>query len=162
VHLGSAQGRAWPARLAEAQPTWLVAQRDGNRGRRSATAVGNSGKPAPEVGGEQALWQGGGVVDRFKVRKRSEGRAPELSMAALAADGETVAEGRTGCRGGRRLGRGAARRYTRARGRVGWGFGGVGEVLHGGSTMVARRRSGGGGRRKEKGSFTGSGSLYSG
>jgi hypothetical protein len=96
VHLGSAHSRAQPARLTVAQPTWLVAERDGNRGRRLATAalaaVGNSGKPAPEVGGEQALWQGGGVVDRFEVRKRSEGGSSELSTVALATDGETAVE----------------------------------------------------------------------
>jgi hypothetical protein len=67
VHLGSAHGRARPAQLTVAQPTWLVAQHDGERGRRSATAalaaVGDSGESAPEVGGEQVLWQDGGVVD---------------------------------------------------------------------------------------------------
>jgi hypothetical protein len=77
-----------------------VAQRDRNRGRRSATAalaaMVNFGKPAPEVCGEQAVWLGGGVVDRFEVRKRSEGGSPELSTVVLAADGETAAEGRTG------------------------------------------------------------------
>jgi hypothetical protein len=77
MHLGSGRGRAWPARLTAAQPTWLVAQHDGNREQRSATAVlaavGDSGMPAPEVVGEQALRQGGGVVDRFEARKRSEG-----------------------------------------------------------------------------------------
>jgi hypothetical protein len=35
-------------------------------------------------------------VDRFEVRKRSEGGSPELSTVVLAADGETAAEGRTG------------------------------------------------------------------
>jgi hypothetical protein len=76
--LGSAHGRA---RLTVAQPTWIVAQCDGNRGRHSTAvalaAVGKSGKPAPEVGGEHALWQGGGVVDWFEARKRSEGRLTE-------------------------------------------------------------------------------------
>jgi hypothetical protein len=122
----------------------------------------NFGKPAPEVCGEQAVWLGGGVVDRFEVRKRSEGGSPELSTVVLAADGETAAEGRTGGRGGRRLCRGAARHCTGVQGRVGWEFRGVREALHGGSTMVAWQRSGGGGRRKEKGPFTRSGSLYSG
>jgi hypothetical protein len=117
--------------------------------------VGNSGKPAPEVGGEQALRQGGDVVDQFEARNRSEGGSLELSMAALAADGETAAEAGTGGRGGRRLGRGAAWRCTGARGRVGWGFRGDGVALHGGSTMAAWRRIGGGGQSKEKGSFTG-------
>jgi hypothetical protein len=144
VHLGSAHGRA---RLTAAQPTWLVAQRDGDRGRRSASAalaaVGNSGKPAAELGGEQALWQGGGVVDRFKVRKRSGGGGSlELSTAVLAADGETAVEARTGSRGGRRLGRGAARRCTGAWGRVDWRFRGVGAALHDGSMMAAWRCSG--------------------
>jgi hypothetical protein len=112
--------------------------------------VGNSGKPAPEVGGEQELWQGGGVVDRFEARKRLE-----LSMAMLAADGEMAGEARTGGRGGRRLGLGAARRCIGAWGRVGWGFGGAEAALHGDSTTAARQRSGGRGRRKEKESFTG-------
>jgi hypothetical protein len=124
-----------------------VAQYDGNRGWRSAiaalAAVGNSGKSAPEVGGEQALWQGGGVVDRFEVRKRSEGGSPELSTVALVANGETAMKGRTGGRGGKRLGREATRRCTGARGRVGSGFGGVGVKLHGGSTIAAWQRSGG-------------------
>jgi hypothetical protein len=140
VHLGSAHGRARPARLTAAQPTWLVAQHDGNRGRCSATAtlaaVGDSGKPASEVVGEQALWQGGGVVDQFEARKRSEGGSPQLSMVVLAADGETAAEARTRGQGGRRLSRGAVRRCTRARGWVGWTGkraegAGTGEVLDG-------------------------------
>jgi hypothetical protein len=123
VHLGSAHGRARHARLTAAQPTWLVAQRDGNMGRRSATAalvaVGNSGKPAPEVGGEQELWQGGGVADQFKARKRLEGGSPKLSTVALTDDRETAAETQMGGRGGRQLGRGAVWRCTGARGRVG-------------------------------------------
>jgi hypothetical protein len=119
VHLGSAHGRARPARLAVAQPTWLVAQRDGNMGRRSATAaVGNSGKPTPEVGGEQELWHGGGVADHFKARKRLEGGSPKLSTVALTDDRETAAETQMGGRGGRQLGRGAVWRCTGARGRV--------------------------------------------
>jgi hypothetical protein len=140
MHLGSAHGMARPARLAVAQPTWLVAQCNRNRGRRSATAalvaVGDFGKPAPEVGREQALWQGGSVVDRFEARKRSEGGSPKLSTATPVADGETEAEAWTGGRGGRRLGWGAARRCTRARGWVGLdgkraeGVG-TGEVLDG-------------------------------
>jgi hypothetical protein len=99
-------------------------------------AVGDFGKPAPEVGREQALWQGGSVVDRFEARKRSEGGSPKLSTATPVADGETEAEAWTGGRGGRRLGWGAARRCTRARGWVGWdgkrakGVG-TGEVLDG-------------------------------
>jgi hypothetical protein len=28
--------------------------------------VGDSDKPAPEMGGEKVLWQGGGVADRFE------------------------------------------------------------------------------------------------
>jgi hypothetical protein len=80
-----------------------VAQHDGNRGRRSATvalaAVGDSSKPASEVGGEQVLWQGGGVVDQFEAKKRSEGGSPELSTVVLAADGEPAVEARTGGRG---------------------------------------------------------------
>jgi hypothetical protein len=161
VHLGSAQGRARPARLVVAQPTWLVALRDGNRGRRSAVAalavVGDSSKPTPKVGGEQALWQGGGVVDWFDARKRSEGGSLELFVAAPVVDREMVAEARTGGRGGRRLGQGATRRCTGARGRVDWGFEEAGAVLHGGSTMAAWWHCGGGGWRKEKGSFTGVG-----
>jgi hypothetical protein len=89
------------------------------------------------------------VVDWFEARKRSVWGSPELSTVALAADGETTAEARTGGRGGRRLGQGAARRCTGARGRVGWGFGGAGVALHGGSTMAAHWRSGG--RRVEEG-----------
>jgi hypothetical protein len=87
------------------------------------------------------------VVDRFEVKKRSEGGSPELSTTALAADWEPEAEAWTGGRGGRRLGWGAARRCTEALGRVSWEFGGARVVL----------RSGGGGRRREKGSFTGVG-----
>jgi hypothetical protein len=49
--------------------------------------VRNSGKSAPEVGGEQVLWQGGGVVDRFEAKKRLERGSPEVSMVALAAAG---------------------------------------------------------------------------
>jgi hypothetical protein len=49
-------GQNQPAYLGLAQPLGLVAQHNGNRGWRSATAalaaVGDSGKPAPEVGGE--------------------------------------------------------------------------------------------------------------
>jgi hypothetical protein len=59
-------------------------------------------------------------------------------------------------------GLGSCARCTGAWGRVGWGFGGVGAALHGGSITASWRRSGGGGWRKEKGPFTGSGSLYSG
>jgi hypothetical protein len=62
-------------------------------------AVGDSGKPASEVGGEQVLWQGGGVVDQFEAKKRSEGGSPELSTVVLAADGEPAVEARTGGRG---------------------------------------------------------------
>jgi hypothetical protein len=40
------------------------------------------------------------VVDRFEAKKRSEGGSPELSTAALTADGEPAAEARTGGRGG--------------------------------------------------------------
>jgi hypothetical protein len=102
------------------------------------------------------------VVDRFEEKKRSEGGSPELSVAALTADWEPKVEARTGGRGGRRLGRVAARRYTGARGRVGWGFRGPGQRC----TVVPQRwhgsALGGGGRRKEKGSFIGSGSPYSG
>jgi hypothetical protein len=97
------------------------------------------------------------VVDRFEVKKRSEGGSPELSTTALAADWEPKAEAWTGGRGGRRLGRGAARRCTEALGRVSWEFGGARVVLHGRSTTAAWWRSGGGGRRREKGSFTGVG-----
>jgi hypothetical protein len=50
------------------------------------------------------------VVDRFEANKRSEGGSPELSTAVLAVDGEPAVEARAGGRGGRRLGRGAARR----------------------------------------------------
>jgi hypothetical protein len=78
-----------------------------------------------------------------------EGGSSELSTAALAADGEPVAEARTRGRGGRRLGQGAARRGTEARGRVGWEFGGAGATLHGGSTTAARWRSRG--RKAEEG-----------
>jgi hypothetical protein len=120
-------------------------------------AVGDSDKTAPEVGGDQTLRQGGGVVDRFEVRNRSEGGSPELFTATLVADGETSVEARTRGRGGRPLGRGAVWRCTGARGWVGWGFGGAEAALHDGSKMAARQRSGGGGRRKEKGSFTGVG-----
>jgi hypothetical protein len=66
-----------------------------------------------------------------------EGCSSELSTAALAADGETAVEARTGGRGGWRLDRGAARRCTGAQGRVDWGFGGARVALHGGSTMAA-------------------------
>jgi hypothetical protein len=70
-------GRNRPACLGLAQPLRLVAQHDGNRGQRSATtalaAVGDSGQPAPEVGGEQVLWQGGGVVDYFEAKKEIGG-----------------------------------------------------------------------------------------
>jgi hypothetical protein len=84
--------------------------------------VGNSGKPAPEVGGEQVLWQGGGEVDRFEAKKRSEGGSPEVSMVVLAAAGEPAVEARTRGQGGRRLGRGAARSCIGAQGvRRGWG-----------------------------------------
>jgi hypothetical protein len=118
--------------------------------------MGNSGKPAPEVGGEQALWQSGGVVDRFEARKRLE-----LSMAMLAADGEMVGEARTGGRGGRRLGLGATRRCTGAWGRVGWGSEGSGRHC----MVIPQQRhdsavgAKGGGRRKSL--SRGSGSLYS-
>jgi hypothetical protein len=83
------------------------------------------------------------VVDRFEARKRSEGGSPELSTAVLVADGGTTAEAWTRGRGGKRLGRGAARRCTGAQGRVGWGIGGVRAALHSGSTLVAWWRSGG-------------------
>jgi hypothetical protein len=95
-------------------------------------------------GGEQALWQGGAVVDRFEARKWSGGGAPELSTAVLAVDLEMTAEARIGGRGGRRLGRGAARRCIGARGRVGWGFGAALQ-FHNGGTVA---QWGGGGRRK--------------
>jgi hypothetical protein len=49
--------------------------------------VGDSDKLAPEVGQEPMLWQGGGVVDRFEAKKRSEGGSPELYMAALGLMG---------------------------------------------------------------------------
>jgi hypothetical protein len=32
----------------------------------AATVVGDSSKPAPEMGGKKVLWQGGSVVDRFE------------------------------------------------------------------------------------------------
>jgi hypothetical protein len=143
-----------------------VAQRDGNRGRRSATAalaaLGNFGKPAPKVGGEQALWQGGGVVDRFEARKMSEGGSPELSTAALGLTKK------------RRLKH--EPRVEEAGDWVGELRGAAPELRDGSTggsegsgwrcTVVPQRRHdntvGGGGRRKEKGSFTGLGSLYSG
>jgi hypothetical protein len=154
-------GRNRPTCLGLAQPLRLVAQHDGNRGQRSATtalaAVRDSGQPAPEVGGEQVLWQGGGVVDYFEAKKRSEGGSPKLSTTVLVADEEPMMEARTGGRGGMRLGRGAARCCTGARGRVSWEFRGARMVLHRGSTSAAQRCSGVGGRRREKGSFTGVG-----
>jgi hypothetical protein len=161
VHLGSAcSACGGPAHLVCGPTRWRQGTTLGHGG---AGDGGDSGKPAPEVGGEHASWQGSGVVDRFEARKRlGGGGSPELSVAALVAGGETTAEARTGGRGGRRLGRVAARRYTGARVRVGWGFRGPGRRC----TVVPQRRHGsalgGGGRRKEKGSFIGSGSLYSG
>jgi hypothetical protein len=150
-------GRNRPAYLGLAQPLGLVAQHDGNRGRRSATVVGDSGKPAPEVGGEQVLWQGGGMVDRFEVKKRSDGGSPELPTMMLAADGEPAAEARTGGRGGRRLGRelrGAAPELgdgsTMSSKGPGWCCTVVPQWWHDGAV-------GGGGRRREKGSFLGVG-----
>jgi hypothetical protein len=56
-----------------------LVQLDGNRGRRSVIPV---------------LWQGGSVVDRFEVKKTSEGGSPELSTVLLAGDGEPVTEAR--------------------------------------------------------------------
>jgi hypothetical protein len=56
-----------------------LVQHDGNRGRRSVIPV---------------LWQGGSVVDRFEVKKTSEGGSPELSTVLLAGDGEPVTEAR--------------------------------------------------------------------
>jgi hypothetical protein len=107
-----------------------VAQYDGNRGWRLAiaalAAVGNSGKSAPEVGGEQALWQGVGVVDRFEVRKRSEGGSPELSTVVLVATGETAMKGWTGGRGGKRLGREATRWFHNSGMAAQWGVEGGG------------------------------------
>jgi hypothetical protein len=104
------------------------------------------------------------VVDRFEVRKMSEGGSPKLSTVALAADGETAAEARTGGRGGWRLDRGAARRCTGAQLRDGSTGGSEGPGWR--CTVVPQWRHdnavGGGGRRKEKGSFMGLGSLYSG
>jgi hypothetical protein len=54
------------------------------------------------------------------------GKGTKNSLNRVIYDGgslgrpESTVEARTGGRGGRRLGRGAARRCTRAQGRVGW------------------------------------------
>jgi hypothetical protein len=132
-----------PAGLSQTGPATLASgptQR--NKGRRLATAalaaVGDFGKPAPEVGGEQVLWQGGGVVDQFEAKKWSEGGSLELSTMTLVADGEPATEARTRGRGGRRLVgelRGAAPEL--GDGSVGSSEG-PGASLHGGSTTVAR------------------------
>jgi hypothetical protein len=108
-------------------------------------------------------WKGSGVVDRFEVKKRSEGGSSEQSTTALAADWEPEAEAWTGGRGGRRLGRGAARHCTAPEVRdgsagssegPGWRCTVVPQWWHGGAVGV----EGGGGR---KGPSWGSGNLYS-
>jgi hypothetical protein len=108
-------------------------------------------------GGEQALWQGGAVVDRFEARKRSGGGGAHRSCPrrCLRLIWKRRRKHELGVEGAGdwvgelhgvapELGDGSA--------------GGSGQRCS--STMVARWHSGG--RRKEKGSFTGSGSLYSG
>jgi hypothetical protein len=56
------------------------------------------------------------AADRFEVTEGSEGGSPGLSMAALVADGEPAVVACAGGRGGRCLGRGAARGPGGARG----------------------------------------------
>jgi hypothetical protein len=58
---------AGPATWAGGPSQWKQGSREWLTHRRwAATVVGNTGKPTPELGGEKVLWQGGGVVDRFK------------------------------------------------------------------------------------------------
>jgi hypothetical protein len=142
-----------------------VAQHDGNKGWRSATAalaaVGDSGKPAPEVGGEQVLWQGGGVVDRFEAKKRSEGAHRSCPRRCLQLMGNRQRKHESGVEGaGDSVGElcGAAPELEDGSARS---LEGPGRRC----TVVPQRRhdsvvgaEGGGGR---KGPSQGSGSLYS-
>jgi hypothetical protein len=50
--------------------------------------VGDSGKPAPEMGGEKVLWQGSGVVDRFEGQGEGGCSPLRLSMVAWVNRGE--------------------------------------------------------------------------
>jgi hypothetical protein len=66
-----------------------------------------------------------------------DGRSGPSMWRCLAADEEPAVEARTGGRGGRRLGRGAARRCTRARGWVGTVGEGLEWAVCGGSAMTS-------------------------
>jgi hypothetical protein len=66
-----------------------------------------------------------------------DGRTGPSAWRHLVADGEPAVEAGTGGRGGRRLGRGAVRRYTRARGWVRMVEEGLERGVYGGLVMMS-------------------------
>jgi hypothetical protein len=84
------------------------------------------------------------------VTEGSEGGSPELSMAALVADGEPAVVEQRNSQGHRRGGRGSSRRQCGAQGGDGEFEGGPGALLCGSSTTAMRCRSGGKGQRRKK------------
>jgi hypothetical protein len=103
--------------------------------------VGDSGKPALEMGGKGGC--GRAAVWWTDLRGKGTRNSPNGTLYGGGSPGrcEQAVEARTGGRGSRRLGQGATRCYTKARGWVGWArkwakTAGTGEVLEG--------RSGGG------------------
>jgi hypothetical protein len=66
-----------------------------------------------------------------------DGRSGPSTWRRLAADGEPVVEAGTSGRGGRRLGRGATQRCTRARGRFGTVREGLERAIYSGSAMTS-------------------------
>jgi hypothetical protein len=111
-----------------AQPLGLVAQLNENRGAESGspTAAGRQqwwGIPASR----HRRWVGERCYGRVAVwwtNLRGKGTGTSLNGALYdggsPGGGEPTAGARTGGRGSRRLGRGAARRYIRARGWASW------------------------------------------
>jgi hypothetical protein len=136
-----------------------MAKHDRSRGRHSTTAalaaVGDSSKPAPEVGGEQVLWQGSSVVDRFEAKKGRRGAHRSCPRRRLRLTGNRWQKHGPGVEGAgdwvREL-RGAAPKLVD-------GSAGSSEGPGRRCTVVPQQRHGGavggGGRRREKGSFTG-------
>jgi hypothetical protein len=72
--------------------------------------VGDSGRPAPDMGAEKVLWQGGGVVDQFEGQGVADG---ELAVGDPLQVGVGVTNGvravGEGVHGGTMLGVGSRR-----------------------------------------------------
>jgi hypothetical protein len=81
--------RAGPATWAGVSTQWKEGSRESlTHDRRATAVVGDSSKPAPEMGGEKVLWQGGGVVDQFEGQGEGGCSLVRPSMVVWVSGGE--------------------------------------------------------------------------